>query len=228
MAALALLGAGCVHGYPQPSLDEPHAEVRIRVTHHDEPGPLFEEPIRMGPFDVSLAEVEPGVREGAMRVRAEPIVWTFRTRYYHWATRTSRELAWQAPAVPPSSSPLGPAPPMPAPVPVTDSRSQPVRVWDGGCWTNMPQRPLAGAAYLVEYDFVGFHDCRASCQRLLPGPNGGLRAIACGEDEPAPDASVPPADLLSRAPASLNEPTAGETDTTPTETTPASALAPPR
>ena len=41
------------------------------------------------------------------------------------------------------------------------------RVSDGGCNTLLDQSPLAGATYLVQYEFAGVGQCRATGQRLV-------------------------------------------------------------
>jgi hypothetical protein len=186
-----VLASGCVHRYPQPSLDEPHADVQIRVVHHVELGPAFDEHVRIDDYDVTFGESAPGVRQTTMRVRPQAATWSFETDFYHPITTIQPQTYWQSQSYLCGSSRYGPqycsrSVPVTRMVPVT------VRVPDGGCSTAMPQTPLAGAVYLVQYELIGNGACRATCQRLVAGPGGSPLAVECGAGEPMPEASVPP------------------------------------
>jgi len=212
---VALVGLGCVRGYPQPSLDEPHADIQIRVVHHTEITPEYDEQVRIGEYGVSFTETMAGVRQTTMRVRPEPLEWTFQTDFYHSVTTWQTQTYWQSQSYLCGSSRYGPqycsrSVPMTRTVPVT------VHVPDGGCGTRMVQTPLAGAVYLVQYEFIANGACQATCQRLVSGPNGALMAMECGANEPIPDGLVPPgavvdAPLASRPPTAEfpEEPTSG-------------------
>ena len=65
------------------------------------------------------------------------------------------------------------------------------RVDDASCMTRIDQTPLAGAVYLVQYEFMANGVCRATCQRLLSGADGSLLATACGAGEPPTTGMVP-------------------------------------
>ena len=69
---VALAGSGCVRAYPQPSIDEPHADVQVRVVHHQELGPEYDERVRIAEWAVRVAPLSPGVQQTTMRVRPEP------------------------------------------------------------------------------------------------------------------------------------------------------------
>lgn len=190
--SLAMLGAGCVRGYPQPAIDQPHADVQIRVVHHTEISPEFDEQVRIATYGVSFSETAGGVRQTTLRVRPEPTEWSFETNFFHSVTTWQTQTYWQSQSYLCGSSRYGPqycsrSVPMTRTVPVT------VHVPDGGCSTSMPQTPLAGAVYLVQYEFIANGACQATCQRLLAGPGGGLLATECGVSEPIPDGLVPAA-----------------------------------
>jgi hypothetical protein len=233
---LPLFGVGCVHGYPQPALDEPHADVQIRVVHHAELGPAYDERVQIAGYDVRFAESAAGVRQTTLRVRPEAAEWTFQTDFYHPVTTWQTQTYWQSQSYLCGSSRYGPqycsrSVPMTRTVPVT------VHVPDGGCGTALVQTPLAGAVYLVQYELVANGVCQASCQRLLAGPGGGLLATECGANEPIPDALVPPSAVVD-APMSgtpspsefPDEPTSGgeSVPTPPAGYTGASSLGAPR
>lgn len=188
---LALVAVGCVRGYPQPAIDEPHADVQIRVVHHQELGPAYDEQVQIAGYGVHFTETTMGVRQTTLRVRPEPTEWTFATDFYHPVTTWQTQTYWQTQSYLCGSTRYGPQycsrqVPMTRTVPVT------VHVPDGGCSTAMPQTPLAGAVYLVQYELVANGVCQASCQRLLESASGGLEAVPCGPGEPVPDAVVPP------------------------------------
>ncbi len=190
-AAAALFALGCVRGYPQPSIDEPHADIQIRVVHHAEISPEYDEQVRIQSYGVSFTESHAGVRQTTLRVRPEATAWTFQTDFFHSVTTWQTQTYWQSQSYLCGSTRYGPqycsrSVPMTRTVPVT------VHVPDGGCSTDMEQIPLAGAVYLVQYEFIANGVCQASCQRLIAGPNGALLATACGASEPVPDGVVPP------------------------------------
>jgi hypothetical protein len=236
----ALAAVGCVRAYPQPAIDEPHADVQIRVVHHQELGPQWDESVRIAGYGVALTGTQPGVRQATLRVRPEPAEWLFQTDFFHPVTTWQTQTYWQTQSYLCGSSRYGPqycsrSIPMTRTVPIT------VHVPDGGCGTSMVQTPLAGAVYLVQYELVANGVCRASCQRLLEGPGGALVATECGANEPIPDTVVPPAAVidapLSGTPSSSefpDEPTSGGEVTVPapppssTSSSPASILGTPR
>ncbi|MFO0686950.1 MAG: hypothetical protein U0234_33105 [Sandaracinus sp.] len=188
-----LAGAsGCVRRYPQPSPEEPHADVQIRVVHHQELAPRYDESVQIDGYAVSFGEAVPGVRQTTMRVRPGPADWAFSTDFFHEVTTWQTQTYWQSQSYVCGSGRYGPqycsrSIPMTRTVPVT------VRVPDGGCTTGMMQTPLAGAVYLVQYELVANGICQATCQRLLAGPGGTTVAMPCGAGEPIPQTVVPPA-----------------------------------
>jgi hypothetical protein len=233
----ALFAVGCVRGYPQPAIDEPHADVQIRVVHHAELTPEYDEQVRIASWGVNFTETAGGVRQTTLRVRPEPTQWSFQTDFFHSVTTWQTQTYWQSQSYLCGSTRYGPqycsrSVPMTRTVPVT------VHVPDGGCSAALPQTPLAGAVYLVQYEFVANGVCQASCQRLLQNPSGGLGAVECGVNEPVPDAPVPPGAFidapLSGEPSGTEfpeEPTSGgETvvPAPPSGTTGASILGAPR
>lgn len=189
---LLVIASGCVRRYPQPSPDEPHADVQIRVVHHQEIAPRYDESVRIDGYPVSFGEDGVGVRQTTMRLQPGPVDWSFSTDFFHEVTTWQTQTYWQSQSYVCGSGRYGPqycsrSVPMTRTVPVT------VRVPDGGCTTGMRGAPLAGAVYLVQYEFVANGICQATCQRLLAGPGGATVAMPCGAGEPIPDVVVPPA-----------------------------------
>lgn len=190
LLVIAAATSGCVRAYPQPAVDEPHADVQIRLVHHQELGPEFDERVRIGEWGVQMSESVPGVRQGTLRVRPEPTVWSFETEFFHSVTTWQTQTYWQSQSYMCGSSRYGPQY-CSRSVPVTRTVPVTVRIPDGGCSTTLPHDPIAGAVYLVQYELAGNGVCQASCQRLLAGPGGQLLATPCGPGEPIPTSVVP-------------------------------------
>lgn len=192
LASLLALGAtGCVKRYSQPSADEPHADVQIRVVHHATLGEFVDEIVTINGEAVTLSESAVGVRETTMRVRSEPLQYGFETEFYHDEVRQEWRTYNETQRYQCGHNRSGP---------VYCTRNIPrqrlvnvtTRISDGGCGTALDQQPLDGAVYLVQYEFAGNGQCQASCQRLIQDGSGQLQATACGAAEPAPTSPYPP------------------------------------
>ncbi len=190
-SALALGATGCVKRYSQPSPEEPHADVQIRVVHHTTLGTDMEEIVTINGEAVTLSDGAGGVREGTMRVRPEAIQYGFETEFFHNVVSQEWRTYYETQRYQCGYNRSGP---------VYCTRSVPqqrlvtvtTRVSDGGCGTLLDQQPLAGAVYLVQYEFAAAGQCQASCQRLLQDANGQLQATSCGAGEPPTTSPFPP------------------------------------
>jgi hypothetical protein len=188
LSSLAVTSAGCVRRYSQPAMEDPHADVQIRVVHHAELGPNVEEIVTINGEAVRL-EGAGSVREAVMRIRPEGMQYGFETEFYHFVQQ--QQTVWENQRYQCGSNRQGP---------VYCNRQVPVqrvvttRVSDGGCGTLLDQVPLAGAVYLVQYEFAGVGQCRATCQRIVQGVNGQSMATECGAGEPVPASPYPPSE----------------------------------
>jgi hypothetical protein len=65
------------------------------------------------------------------------------------------------------------------------------RVDDARCASAVSHTPLAGGAYLVQFDFYGHARCTAQCFRQLSLPDGQFRLVPCGPGEPPVEVAGP-------------------------------------
>lgn len=191
LVLVALAASGCVRRYSQPSAEEPHADVQIRVVHHATLGTNVEEMVTINGEAVSLSEGGGGVRQGTMRVRPEGLQYGFETEFYHFITTQEWRTYNETQRYQCGYNRSGPtyctrSIPRQRLVTVTH------RISDGGCGSALNQIPLAGGVYLVQYEFAGVGQCQATCQRLVQGPDGQTQATACGATEPPPASPFPP------------------------------------
>ena len=180
--------SGCVRRYSQPAMEDPHADVQIRIVHHAELGPNVEEIATINGEAVVL-EGAGSVREAVMRIRPEGMQYGFETEFYHFIQQMQTVMETQRYQC--GQTRQGPSY-CTRTVPV--NRLVTVRVSDGGCGTLLDQTPLAGAVYLVQYEFAGVGQCRATCQRIVQGVNGQSMATECGMGEPMPASPFPPSE----------------------------------
>lgn len=193
LAVPALASSGCIRRYSQPSAEEPHADVQIRVVHHVTLGPGIDEIVTINGEAVSLNDSGAGVRETTMRVRPEGLQYGFETEFFHNIVTQELRTFYETQRYQCGYNRSGP---------VWCNRSVPVQRWvsvtrrvsDGGCGAALDQAPLAGAVYLVQYEFAGVGQCQATCQRLVQGANGQTLATQCGAGEPAPASPFPPSE----------------------------------
>jgi hypothetical protein len=193
VASLALV-VGCAHSYTPASIDEPHANVQVRVIHHAELGPNYDEDVRINGSRIPFTASTDGVRTTTMRLRPGGARYDFHTEFFHTETRWEQQPTSIRENLRCGSTQFGPQYctyefPATRRVPVL------VNVPDGGCETHVELEPLPGAEYLVQYELVGSNVCEATCQRLVREPGGTLLARGCGAGEPATNASVPPEEL---------------------------------
>jgi hypothetical protein len=193
LAALALgaSSSGCVRRYSQPSPEEPHADVQIRVVHHATLGTDVDEIVTINGEAVSLGAGSGGVRQATMRVRPEAVQYGFETEFYHFITTQQWRTVYDTQRYQCGYNRSGPVW-CTRQVPRQQLVNVTQRVSDGGCGTTLDQTPLAGAVYLVQYEFAGVGQCQATCQRLVQDASGQMMATACGVTEPAPPSPFPP------------------------------------
>ena len=197
MAVMASALGGCVRHYREPSLGEPHALVRVRIVRHSWAGPMIDESVRLGSYAISMPREGPEPSIRAVRVRPELAEWRFETNFFHIEQRPQLETYRESYSCGSQTSYSG-----------GHSHSQPrtcyrtrsrtvyrtVQVPHASCRTGLRHLPMAGAAYLIEYDFMGDGQCTAQCFRQIPQPGGRFRLLPCGAAEPpatSPVAAAP-------------------------------------
>ena len=91
LAGAASALGGCVRHYREPSLEEPHALVRVRVVRHAWAGPMIDESVRLGPYAIAMPREGRQPSIAAIRVRPEPAEWRFETTFFHTEQHQRRE-----------------------------------------------------------------------------------------------------------------------------------------
>ena len=200
-ALIALLAlSACVRRFEEPRLDEPHAIVKVRVVHHDSPGPQLAEDVRWNEYAVAVPSpmgAQPRESLRAVRVRPELAQWAFATTYFHTVTRMEMRTEYRSEQYACCTETTGFGStsstrtryctrqvPEQRWVQVTD------RIVDGACRAGVAHRPMAGAMYVVQYDYFGGDRCTVQCLRQLGATDGSFRFVPCGRGEPPPETMV--------------------------------------
>ncbi|MEQ8455991.1 MAG: hypothetical protein RLO52_35575 [Sandaracinaceae bacterium] len=197
------VASGCVRHYQEPAVSEPHAVVRIRTIRHRWAGPMLDETVRLNAYAITMPPAGPGPTTHALRVRPEPAMWRFGTDFYHLEQRSRLETYQESYSCGTSSYPQ------------TCTRTQTrtayytAHVTDAACQGVVQHEPLAGAAYLLQYEFYDHGHCTASCFRQLSSPSGEFQLIPCGPNEP-PAYATPASMALPRAPHAAPRTSGGE------------------
>lgn len=203
----ATLAGGCVRAYREPPPSEPHAIVRVRVVRHRWAGPLLDEAVRLNGYGIAMPPAGPHPSVRALRVRPEPTAWRFGTTFYHTEMRTRLETVQESYSCGTYNNPRT----------CTRSRTQTVtrtvNVTDAACRAQVAHTPIAGAAYLLQYEFYDHERCTVRCYRQLPGADGSFQLLPCGAGEP-PATSSPSLDLSPPTPhSSVRARTSGGSNT---------------
>jgi hypothetical protein len=171
---------GCVRRYEEPPITEPHALVKFRVLHHEPlPNTSLSESVRLDGYDIRLpdgAPTEPRLR--AVRVRPHPASYRFTTEYFHTYSTTRTEYVTETYSCGGYGTNARTCT-RTVPRTVTDHH----HVTDAACETGLSHAPLAGAVYVIQYDFYGAGACSASCYRQLDLPGGDFQLLPCGPAE---------------------------------------------
>lgn len=198
--ALSLV-PGCVRRFEEARPDEPHAIVKIHIVHHTLSGPQLSQRAQWNGHDVAVPWGAAGVsREGlrAVRVRPEPARWSIDTEYFHLVTRMAMQTVYRPESYSCGTTTIGSGQ-YARSMPRTCTRQVPEQrlvtvvdhITDGACSQALAHTPIAGAVYLLQYDYYGPGHCSAQCLRQLRAPDGSFRLVPCGAGEPPPESSFP-------------------------------------
>lgn len=194
-ALIALLSlSACVRRFEEPRPDEPHAVVKVRIVHHAQPGPRLAQVVRWNEHEVALRPPTgyvPAESLRAIRVRPEPARWSFGATYFHTVTRTEWRTDFRTERYACGTERSGSGRfsttrtrycsrqvPQRRLVTVTD------RIVDGACQGAVLHQPIAGAMYVVQYDYFGGDRCTVQCLRQVGATDGTFRFVPCGAGEP--------------------------------------------
>ena len=179
LAVAAIAAAGCVRRYQEPLPTEPHALVKFRILHHARFGDSLDEALRLDGYDVAIP---PGVpteaRLRAVRVRPVASRYRFVVDYFHTELRQRMEVRTESYSCGYGTNART------CTRTVTRMVTDRVHVTDAACESTVPHVPIAGAIYLVQFDFYGHGSCAARCFRQLDGPGGEFELLPCGPGEP--------------------------------------------
>jgi hypothetical protein len=201
--ALSLSLSSCVRRFEEPAPNEPHALVKVRIVHHASPGPDLSERVRWNDYAVAVpapsATHAGPMRESirAVRVRPELAQWRIDTRYSHTVVTQRMETRYRSEQYACGTETTGYGQTTSTrtrycsrQVPYQELVTHHDTVVDGSCTNGAIHTPLAGAVYVLQYDYFGEDRCTMQCLRQLPATDGSFRFIPCGAGEPPPDAMV--------------------------------------
>jgi hypothetical protein len=186
---VAVSAAGCVPRYVEPGLDQPHALVKVRTLHHERSGPQLDLAVRLEVEGNEFGLEMPS--DDALRlVRVRPLPTRYRvvSAFFHTEMRMVTVYETEQYQCGTTTSGYGSSTyttPQYCSRQVPRQQWQSVRVDDGGCEAAALQlAPLAGAVYLVQYDYFGPGVCSTTCMRQLDTGGGTFQFVACGSLEP--------------------------------------------
>lgn len=189
-AAAALSVACGPPRYVPPAVDEPHAQVTLRVLHHALPGPILHHETLLNGDAIPVvtrggASVGVPLTRG-VRVRPGRGAWQFSSRFAHveQLLRTVYETERY-----PCGTRLGTTGGVETRTctrQVPRQRWEAVQVPDGSCSAGFVLQATHGRRYLLQYDFYAHDQCRARCFSQQ-GTDGAVQLVPCG----SPGASAP-------------------------------------
>ncbi len=187
LPALIIL-VGCVPRYAPPSLDEPHATLKVRLVYHSAPGPQLSERIRLGEHGIvippTIARRPPGTT-GTFHTRIRPEPARFRTAasFFHMTTQRVQRMRTERYACGTSTTGYGNTRTTSTRYcsrQVTDWVTQTVQVSDGHCETGTALQPQAGATYILQYDFFAAGQCTLRVLQEHTDPSGAVQLVPVG------------------------------------------------
>ncbi len=183
--ALVLGAGGCVRSYREPSLSEPHAVAKIRVIYHGGPNTMLTEDFRLNnrelPWPSERGHLDVAQTE-AVRVRAEPSLWSFGSTFWHGVTLTELRPETIVEEYPCGSQTIGASTQTTYCTRYhTEYRTMTINdtVIDSRCLAQLRQFPQNGAFYVIQYDVYGGDRCTVRCYEQHPRPSGGFDLTTC-------------------------------------------------
>ena len=173
---LVLLLGGCVPEYRQPDLEQPHAVAKLRLAYHAWPGPMLEQTVMV---DGSLVKVPLPVQGHAgavtrtLRLRPGALWWSIRAAFFHNDVSTHAETHTPAENHPCDDIACT------EPAPQVHNVNTVDRVNDVVCEAGMKQQVVAGATYVVQFDFSAERRCTLQCFRQVSRPGGKVASAPC-------------------------------------------------
>jgi len=173
--------------YVPPSAAEPHAELTLRVLHHEVSGVSLDYQVLVGEFELPLGAASVGQSSSLtrhVRVRPESEPWRFRTHFFHRETRMV--TVFENERVPCGTQRTGYGRGARTSTrycqrTVQRRRLRTTTVTDGRCEAHLQLTPQAAERYVVQYDYYGHGACRARCFVRSPGVGGHFSLRPCAQ-----------------------------------------------
>jgi hypothetical protein len=185
LGALGLLLGACQPPlYRQPDMTAPHAVVKVRVIHHQVPGPNRDASLRLNGLTVPLP-AQADLKEAAtvaVRVQPEASTWALATDFYHQTSRQESYMQSESYACGTQTTGYGSTASTTTRYctrNVTKYRTVTERISDGACQASLQHVPEVGGMYLLQYDFYGGGQCSMKCFRQKPAENGEFELSPC-------------------------------------------------
>lgn len=186
---LALCLSGCVHTYQQPSVTDPHALAKVRVSYHGTPNTMLTEDFRLNdrelPWPKERGHLEVTATQ-ALRVRDEPSTWEFSSTFWHSISVTEVRPEQVAEQYPCGTATMGGGSGAASQTTYctryhTEFRSVTVNqtVIDASCLAQLQQLPRDGAMYLIQYDVYDGQRCTLVCYEQRARADGGFDLGPC-------------------------------------------------
>jgi hypothetical protein len=161
----------CRHPYREPSPNEPHALVKIRVQHHLQLGPRLETFVHLDEETLQHADAD----TFAVRVRPKISRFDFGSTFFHTTSQLrTRQVSERYPC---GSSYKGST--QYCTRYRTETYTETVRVVDGACGASLQMLPLVGTTYLLQYDFYDRSQCSVKCFVQSPREDGEFDLTRC-------------------------------------------------
>ncbi|MGZ3451897.1 MAG: hypothetical protein ACXVEF_19970 [Polyangiales bacterium] len=163
--------AGCRQPYREPSLDEPHALVKVRIKHHEQLGPRLDTFANLDEETLPHADGD----TFAIRVRPKSSSFTMGSTFWHSTTQLrTRQVSESYPC----GTNYGGSTRYCTRY-RTETRSETVRVVDASCSTGLQLFPRVGSTYLLQYDFYGHQQCQLKCFLQTAREDGAFDLTPC-------------------------------------------------
>jgi hypothetical protein len=182
--AAVVAAAGCYAPYRLPSLDEPHAMVKIRLAYHTWPGPQLRQVVLINGEQVEVPNppiAGPSEIARAVPVRPQATRWDVRANFYHTVTVPQQQTYTTTESYPCGFGTSATT--------CTRTTTHTRTVWvtqtvtDAACESAAGQGPQVNGVYLLHYDFYAHGQCTLACFRQWPQPDGSFQSAPC---EPPP------------------------------------------
>lgn len=169
LIAFAALTA-CRPVYREPSVNEPHAVVKVRIRHHATPGPRMQQIVRLDEESVPFE-----TQTFAVRVRPKPSTFELGTVFSHVTPQIRTRQVSESYAC---GSSYGGGTRYCTRY-RTETYTDYVTVIDATCDRRLQLLPRVSETYLLQYDFYANDECSLKCFVQRPNDDGEFDMVRC-------------------------------------------------